>query len=75
MKRIGHISSKTIAYWWLNANPNIWDFESQPVGENDSYSSHNENGNKRKKYKWFQEVKPGDIALGYVTSPRRQAPA
>ena len=29
-------------------------------------------GNKRQKYKYFQEVKPGDLVVGYVTSPQRE---
>ena len=61
-----------IAYWWLNANPKIWDFEETPVGEKQTYTSRNDQGNKRQKYKYFQEVKPGDIVVGYVTSPQKE---
>jgi len=59
-------------YWWLNANPKIWDFEDLPVGKTQTYTSHNESGNKRQKYKYFGEVKPGDLVVGYVTSPQRE---
>jgi predicted RNA-binding protein with PUA-like domain len=69
------MSSKTVAYWWLNANPKMWELEQQLVGETETYSSHNKNGNKRRKYKWFHEVKPGDIVIGYVTSLRKKAVA
>ncbi len=62
-------------YWWLNANPKIWNFEETPVGQLQTYTSHNEKGNKRQKYKYFQEVKPGDIVVGYVTSPQREVTA
>jgi predicted RNA-binding protein with PUA-like domain len=67
--------STGVAYWWLNANPQIWDFEALPIGGKETYSSHNEKGNKRKKYKCFKEVKPGDMVVGYVTSPRREVVA
>jgi MoxR-like ATPase len=62
-------------YWWLNANPKIWNFEETPVGDKQTYTSHNENGNKRQKYRYFQEVKPGDLLVGYVTSPQKEVVA
>ena len=64
-----------IAYWWLNANPQIWNFEDLPVGHKQTYTSHNEKGNKRQKYRYFQEVKPGDVVVGYVTSPQKEVVA
>jgi 5-methylcytosine-specific restriction enzyme B len=64
-----------IAYWWLNANPKIWNFEETPVGQKETYTSRNDQGNKRQKYKYFQEVKPGDIVVGYVTSPQKEVVA
>ncbi len=66
------LSLGNINYWWLNANPNIWNFVDAPVGARQTYTSHNEKGNKRRVYKYFQEVKPGDIILGYIASPNRQ---
>jgi MoxR-like ATPase len=68
-------SSKAPAYWWLNANPKIWDFDDTPVGSRQTYTSHNEKGNKRQKYKYFQEVEPGDLVIGYVTSPQKEVVA
>ena len=59
-------------YWWINANPKIWNFSETPLGGRQVYTSHNERGNKRQKYKYFQEVKPGDWLIGYVTSPDRE---
>ena len=60
------------SYWWLNANPQQWSFENLRVGGRQTYTSRNKNGNKRQKYKYFQDVKPGDIIVGYVTSPQRE---
>ena len=62
----------SIAYWWLNANPKIWDFRNAPVGSIQTYTSHNEAGNKRQKFKYFCAVKPGDIIIGYVTTPDKE---
>jgi 5-methylcytosine-specific restriction protein B len=59
-------------YWWLNANPNIWNLDEITVGETKTYTSYNEKGNKRQKYKYFTEVKPGDLVVGYVTTPQRE---
>ena len=61
-----------VSYWWLNANPQQWSFEDLSVGGRQTYTSHNKNGNKRQRYKYFQDVKPGDIIVGYVTSPQRE---
>jgi 5-methylcytosine-specific restriction enzyme B len=58
-------------YWWLNANPKIWNFVDAPIGSTQSYTAVNEKGNKRRVYKYFQEVKEGDVVIGYVSSPNR----
>ncbi len=56
-------------YWWLNANPKIWSIDETKLGQIQNYTSHNEKGNKRQKYKYFTQVKPGDLVIGYETSP------
>ena len=53
-----------LSYWWLNANPKVWNLEETPVGGKQTYTSHNERGNKRQKYRYFQEVKPNDLIIG-----------
>jgi hypothetical protein len=63
---------QSVAYWWLNANPKIWDIRHAAIGHVETYTSHNEAGNKRQKYKHFTAVKPGDLVLGYVTSPEKE---
>ncbi|ABF42754.1 ATPase associated with various cellular activities, AAA_5 [Candidatus Koribacter versatilis Ellin345] len=63
---------KNTQHWWINANPKIWNFSETPVGGRQVYTSHNERGNKRQKYKYFEEVKTGDWLIGYVTSPDRE---
>lgn len=60
------------SYWWLNANPNIWNFTDVAVGESVIYTAFNEKGNKRQKFKYFEQAKSGDILIGYVTSPKQQ---
>lgn len=61
-----------IDYWWLNANPKIWNFTDIEIGSRQTYTSHNERGNKRRIYKHFEQAKAGDIVLGYVASPDRE---
>lgn len=39
-------SEEDHGYWWLNANPKIWSFSDIAVGEVQSYTLYNENGNK-----------------------------
>ena len=76
----GHIISKHTTvipnedrnYWWLNANPKLWSINDYDVGDIQSYTSHNERGNKRRVYKYFEDVKPGDLVIGYETTPVKQ---
>ncbi|MEZ4941929.1 MAG: AAA family ATPase [Saprospiraceae bacterium] len=56
-------------YWWLNANPKYWNILDHKVGEIQSYTSHNEARNKRRIYEYFRQVQPGDLVIGYQTSP------
>lgn len=56
-------------YWWLTANPKIWSFYDIKVGETQSYSLYNDNGNKRRIFKNFMEAKTNDIIVVYESSP------
>ena len=62
-------------HWWLNANPRIWDFRSLPVGARQTYTAYNEKGNRRQKFKYFGEVAPGDLLVGYLTTPDKEVAA
>ncbi|MBK8302332.1 MAG: AAA family ATPase [Pyrinomonadaceae bacterium] len=59
-------------FWWLNASPRIWRYDELDIGDTQVYTTHNDRGNKRQKYKYFLEVQPGDLVIGYVTSPDRE---
>lgn len=59
-------------HWWLNCNPTYWDVAQCEVGSRVIYTSYNDEGNKRQKYKYFQEAQVGDEVLVYVTSPVRK---
>ena len=56
-------------YWWLIANPKIWSFNDIKVGETQSYTLYNENGNKRRIFQNFLDVKVGDVVIGYEANP------
>lgn len=60
---------KTASHWWLNANPKMWDPRDREIGSVQTYSTHNEDGNKRRIYSCFEKAKPGDLVIGYITSP------
>lgn len=62
-------------FWWLNANPKIWTISSHNEGDTQTYTTHNERGNKRRIYKYFEEVKPEDLMIGYESSPTKQIKA
>ena len=59
-------------YWWLNANPKIWSFSSITVGEVQSYTLYNENGNKRRIFQNFLDAKAGDLIICYESRPVKQ---
>lgn len=62
-------STGKMRFWWLNANPKIWSLADAAVGSVQTYSTHNDKGNKRQRYRYFHEVKPGDLVIGYATNP------
>ncbi len=62
-------SSEMQRFWWINANPKIWQISSYELGDIQSYTSHNKKGNKRRIYKYFTEVQPGDLVIGYESNP------
>ena len=59
-------------YWWLNANPKIWSFSNMAVGDVQSYTLYNENGNKRRIFQNFLDAKAGDMIIGYEANPVKQ---
>lgn len=59
-------------YWWLNANPKIWSYSDIAVGEVQSYTLYNENGNKRRIFQNFLDAKAGDMIISYESNPVKQ---
>ena len=66
---------RPIRHWWLNCNPGVWDLGSLAPGEEKAYTAYNENGNKRRIYRHMPELRPGDLVVGYETSPRKTVTA
>ncbi|WP_269243472.1 AAA family ATPase [Flavobacterium limnophilum] len=67
--------AEPINFWWLNANPKIWSISNNKEGELQTYTTHNEKGNKRRIYKYFEQTKPGDLIIGYESTPTKQIKA
>ena len=59
-------------YWWLNANPKIWSFSELAVGDEQSYTLYNDNGNKRRIFQNFLDARAGDLIIGYESHPVKQ---
>lgn len=70
-----HEPDDDINYWWLNANPKIWSISKHNIGEKQTYITHNEKGNKRRIYKYFEATKRGDLMIGYESTPTKQIKA
>jgi 5-methylcytosine-specific restriction protein B len=62
-------------FWWLNANPKIWSISNHTEGQRQTYTAYNEKGNKRRIYKYFEAAKPGDLIIGYESTPTKQIKA
>ena len=62
-------------YWWLTANPKIWSFSDIKIGEEQSYTLYNENGNKRRIFQNFLDAEVGDIVIGYEANPVKKVVA
>lgn len=75
IKGISIIYSSSTNYWWLNASPKQWDLKSANIGEKQTYTAFNEKGNKRQKFKYFSQVKPGDLIIGYIATPAKEISA
>ncbi len=72
----GKIASEAVvSYFWLNASPKIWSIDDSEVGQVQTYTAVNENGHKRRVYKYFEEIKPGDLIIGYETTPVKKVKA
>jgi 5-methylcytosine-specific restriction protein B len=56
-------------YWWINANPKYWNIDNFIVGQEQTYTTHNVAGNKRRIYEYFKMLKPGDFIIGYQSTP------
>lgn len=68
-------ATEPLNFWWLNANPKIWSISNHTEGQRQTYTTHNEKGNKRRIYKYFEEAKPGDLIIGYESTPTKQIKA
>ena len=62
-------------HWWLNANPKTWSFADIAIGDAQSYTLYNENGNKRRIFQNFLDAKAGDMIIGYESNPVKQVVA
>jgi len=71
----GADENEPINFWWLNANPKIWSISNYIEGQLQTYTTHNEKGNKRRVYKYFEQAKPGDLIIGYESTPTKQIKA
>lgn len=67
--------TEPLNFWWLNANPRIWSISHHIEGQTQTYTTHNEKGNKRRIYKYFEATKPGDLIIGYESTPTKQIKA
>ena len=63
------------AFWWLNAKPSIWKYDEIKVGNVVEYTTYNDDGKKRRVYKHFEQLSPGDKVIGYASSPKKEVTA
>lgn len=68
-------SKEIHGFWWLTSNPKIWSFSDIKIGEEQSYTLYNENGNKRRVFQNFLDAKIGDMVIGYEAYPVKKVVA
>lgn len=68
-------NKEPVNYWWINANHKYWKIDDFSVGQTQTYSTHNKDGKKRRIYDYFLQVKPGDLIIGYQTTPELRVKA
>ena len=56
-------------HFWLNCAPDVWRVSEDPVGTEEIFTTHNDKGNKRQVYACYMAAKPGDLVVGYETTP------
>lgn len=56
-------------HWWLNVNPKYWRFSNIPVDGTQLFTRVNEAGHKRRVYQCFENIRPGDLVIGYEANP------
>ncbi|UCZ54986.1 EVE domain-containing protein [Bacillus shivajii] len=61
-----------VQYFWLTANPSIWDVSKIKNGEAVFYTAYNEKGNKRRIFHAFESAQPKDKIIFYESTPRRE---
>lgn len=64
-------NNKEVAYYWLNANPQMWKVDEFAIGAEQTYSAFNQDGNKRRVASCFNSIKAGDLAFVYESSPTK----
>ncbi len=62
-------ASEGANYFWISANPTIWEVESIEDGGEVFYTAYNRKGNKRRIFGAFEEANPGDKVLFYQSHP------
>ncbi len=68
----GVVPEEKCNYWWLCASPKIWSIAQWPVGEEQSYTLYNDNGNKRRIFQNFLDAKAGDKVICYEANPTKK---
>lgn len=64
-----------VQHWWINFNTSYQNLYELEVGQLFRYKTHNNSGNKRTNYDYFQKARKGDLVIGFQTSPINKAVA
>lgn len=62
-------------YWWINANPKMWDASEFGIGEEIAYTFYSDTGHKRRIFQNFLDAKAGDPIIVYESHPVKQVTA
>ncbi len=68
-------NDKECGYWWLNANPKMWNVSELGIGDEIAYTFYSDTGHKRRIFQNFLDAKAGDPIIVYESHPIKQVVA
>lgn len=64
---------KSVNYWWLKMFPKYHPITDLELGQEQAFSAYNRKGARRQDYELYQEIRKGDLLIGFAAAPIKKA--